>query len=260
MSATVWECRICGRRIPLRVAECFCGAKREQVVAQEKREAARSPTKIPLDVALLVVLIVLVGVAGVHYALSSDAPAPEAGRNLLSGMLATPEPLPSLVTPPVAAAPVQAPATTAPPAPLAPLPEAITPPPPPLAPLPAASPSASPTPEVDEREQKKVAALAAYSAELQRLAALSARTAEHIRAYKSGCVGQNVGTQFSNCDEIEASIRKSLAEMENGLDAADDQARRSWLEPGKLRDARARTFFGTSAWEDLRRAARQVGR
>ncbi len=261
MSSSVWQCRICGRRIPLRVDECFCGAKREQAVAQEKREADRSPTKIPLDVALLVVLVVLVGVVGIHYALRSEAPAPAGGRNLLSGMLATPEPLPSLVAPP-AVAPVQAPATTAPPAPVT-APEVTTPPATLPVTLPATlapRPTASPSPDVDEREQSKALALAAYAAELARLAAKSTQTAEHVRVYKANCSGQNVGVQISNCDEVEASIRKTLSEMESGLDAAEDQARRAWVTPGGVRDARARSYFGTRAWEELQSAARQMRR
>lgn len=262
MSSTVWQCRICGRRIPLRVGECFCGAKREQVVAQEKREADRSPTKIPLDVALLVALVVLVGVAGVHYAVRSETPAPAGGRNLLSGMLATPEPMPPVTPPPIgqAAAPVSAPPTPTP----VPMAEADPPPPPSLPPtLPPrapVSPSASPSPQVDELEQKKTAALAAYSAELERLGGTSSRMAEHTRAYQTGCVGQNVAVQYTNCGEMEAAIRKALGELEQGLDAAEELARRSWVEPGKLREARARTVFGKRDWEELQRAARQVGR
>jgi len=261
LSATVWQCRICGRRIPLRVDECFCGAKREQVVAQEKREAARSPTKIPLDVALLAVLVVLVGVFGVHYALRSEAPPPAPGGHLLSVMLATPHPMPTLSAPP-AAAPSQAPATapSAIPSPV----ESETPPPPTLAArptpvlTPSPSPSPSPSPEVDEREVSRAAALAAYSAELTRLAAKSALTTEHVRVYKTKCSGQNVGVQISNCDEVEATIRKSLAEMEGGLDAAEDQARRAWVTPGMVRDARAKSYFGTRAWDDLVSAVRQL--
>ena len=68
------------------------------------------------------------------------------------------------------------------------------------------------------------------------------------------------GQLASELGVTRSELRKALGEVEQGLDAAEEQARRSWVEPGKLREARSRTVFGKRDWDDIQRAARQVGR
>jgi hypothetical protein len=262
MSTTqsVWECRVCGRRVPRRVEECFCGARREQMLTLQQREAERSGRSIPFAVVLPLLLIGLVGAYALHVATRDDldpsgasppSPAASEPARVLRG--ATPAATPAGVANDVGPSPAR-------PAPAAlnwPSRDAApATPEPTLAPLVQAAPAASP-PDADQREQAKAAALEAYESELLRLAAPAARMMERVRVYRAECVGQHLN-KITNCGDLEVSIRRTLTDLENGLEAAEDQARRSWLEPGRLREARSRTFFGSPEWEDLLRAARQL--
>jgi hypothetical protein len=257
---SVWECRVCGRRVPRRVEECFCGARREQVLTLQQREAERSGRRIPFGVVLPLLLVGLVAAFGLLIATREDqapsnaSPTPAASEpaRILRG--ATP------------AAPPAEVASDAGPSPARPAPAVLDWPSrdsapataePTLAPPVQAAPAAPP-PDADQREQAKAAGLEAYESELRRLIALSARMMERVRVYRAECVGQRITARITNCGDLEASIRRTLTDLENGLEAAEDQARRSWVEPGQLRDARSRTFFGSSEWEDLQRAARQL--
>ncbi len=249
MSAT-WACPICGRRVPKREAECFCGAKQSQAQQREVREAERTSTRIPFDVAFLLVLLVLVGVYALH---RMTRPAEDAAAERPSESVSATSP-PTLQAP----EPVLAQSATATPPPSAPPPPAL----PPAATLepvtvatPQPAPQATPTP-VDEREQARTAALAAFEAELLRLSALAQRLDAHFGVYMSECgPDRKIANVVSNCAEIEATVKREASDIQRGLDAAEDQARRGWLNPGRVRDARSRSFFGSRRWDELQSAA-----
>jgi hypothetical protein len=260
-AAATWVCPICGRRVPKREPECFCGAKQQAAQQHHVQQARKTSTRIPLDVALLVLAIVLVGVYGLHR-LTQDLPDREAaGGKLLAAVVAPPEP-----PPPLPALPSQAPPATAEPpvqrAPPPPLPPVETPAPEPLslATPPPAAPAATPTP-FDERAQQRAAGLAAYEAALQRLASRAARLANDLGVYATQCgAGPKYSGGISNCDEVETAVARTLLEIQQGLDAAEDDARRAWLDPGQVRDARGRSLFGSRQWDDLVGAAQRIKR
>lgn len=261
--AATWLCPVCGRRVPRREAECFCGAKQAQVEQHVQREAQRTSKRIPLDVAFFVVLLVLVGVYGVDRMTRDESDVSAAAGNPLAAIVAMPEPPPPLSLP--ASPPPRAPqpselAAPAPAPPLFTLPPAPTPGAGALTAAPAPPPSPTPTP-FDERAEVRRAGLAAYEAELQRLAAAAGRLHEHMGVYRRECNdSQKFGTATSNCGEIEDTIKREVSQIHHALDAAEDQARRAWLEPGTVRSARASSFFGTREWDELERAARTFKR
>ena len=256
--AATWACPVCGRRVPRREAECFCGAKQLQVEQHLQREAQRTSKRIPFDVAFFVVLLVLVAVYSVHRLTRDEPEGLSAGAsNALAAVVATPEPLL-----PSASQPSAMPSSE----------EVRAPQPPPLPTPPAQgveaarsaapSPTPAPTPTpFDEREAARAAGLAAYEGELQRLAAAAARLQQHLGVYRRECNdSQKIGRGISNCGEIESTIKGEVSQLQQALDAAEDQARRAWLEPGKVRTARAGSFFGTREWDELEGAARAFKR
>jgi hypothetical protein len=243
--------------VPKREAECFCGAKQSQAQQREVREAERTGARIPRDVAFLVVLLVLVGVYSLHR-MTRPMEDTAAERPSESVSATPPTTLPSAV--PVAA-PV--PSATATPPPSAPPPPAL-PPPTTLAALavatPQPAPAATPTP-VDEREQVRSAALRVLEAELARLSGLAQQLDEHLRVYKQECGAERkVANAIPNCLEIEATVKREASEIQRGLDTAEDQARQGWLNPGHVRDARSRSFFGSRRWDELQGAVSNPGR
>lgn len=267
-SPTTWLCPSCGRRVPRRVERCFCGIAQKDAVQREQREVARSGAGLPRDVVGLLALVVLVGAYGI-YGLLREEPDRFAGARRLGAVLALPEtppdPLqqrraapPATPTAAPAEAPTPPPVTTQPTA--APVVETPAPHAPPAAagpqpPLPAAA-----APADDGLDPQRAAGLRAYEEELRRLASLANRLAVHNGVFRKQCVGgQRVGQSTSNCDDLEATVKKLFAEIQKGLAAAEDEARRAWLSPGSVRDAYARSFFGTPEWEALARAARDPG-
>jgi hypothetical protein len=262
-----WACPICGRRVPKREPECFCGAKQQAAEQHHQQEARKKSTRVPLDVALLVLAVVAVGVYGLRR-LTQDLAEPQApGGKLLAAVAPTPEPPPAAVAPPLPALPSQAPPTTLEPpallrAPPPPALEAVqTPAPEPprlVTPPPAPAPTATP---FDERAQVRAAGLAAYEAALGRLASIAGGVAENLMILARECAGDAPRVSaLSNCADIEAAIQRQLVQIQKGLEAADDDARRAWLDPGQLRDARARSVFGSRQWDDLVSAAQRLKR
>lgn len=259
-----WVCPVCGRRVPRREAECFCGAKQQAAEQHHRKEEQKKSTRIPPDVAFLVLLVVLIGVYALHRVTRQVSDDSSAGaRNILGPALATPEPPPPLSIPVLPSrAPQQAAAEQ----------PAFQRAPPPPVPPPAAAPSveapraATPTPAptptpFDERAQVRTAGLAAYEAALQRLAAAAARLDQHVRAYKTECGDtQKFAYAVSNCAEIESTVQREASQIQQALDAAEDQARRAWLELGQVRDARGRTVFGSRQWDETLSAARNLKR
>lgn len=261
--AATWLCSVCGRRVPRREAECFCGAKQVQVEQHVQREAQRSSKRIPLDVAFFVVLLVLVGVYGVHRLTRDESDASASAGNPSAVIVATPEPPPPLSLPPSRPRASQPSELLAPAQ--APLPLLTPPAAPPQgvdaarAAVPSPTPFPTPTP-FDEQAEVRRAGLAAYEAELQRLAAAASRLQEHMGVYRSECNDSPKYRPISNCGEIVATIKRDVSRIQQALDAAEDQARRAWLEPGKVRTARASSFFGTREWDVLESAARTFKR
>lgn len=259
-AAATWTCPVCDRRVPRREPECFCGARRERAEEQRLKQAARTTRRIPRDVAALLLGLALVGVYGIHRLTrepEEDAFA-QAAQRTLGGPFVAPEGSPAQAKEP------QRPATEAASVParaadLRPPPALASPgeppsPAPALIDRPAPSPAASPA---DEQEQKRLAGISDYEGALLKLQPLAAKLAEHVRVFRTECLGevQKLRYVVINCQEIESSIRRSAIDIELGLDSAEDVARRAWVEPGAVRDIRARSFFGTRDWDQLLRSA-----
>lgn len=260
-----WVCPVCSRRVPRREAECFCGTKQAQAEQHQQREEQKRSTRIPLDVAFIVVLLVLGGVYTLHRVTRAEPDEAPAGARNFGAIMATPEPEPALSVPAEPSrAPRRIPAAGVAPAsaPPPPLPPPATPAPGLEPPRAAASEAPYPTAApVDEQERVRAAGLAAYVAELQRLSAAAARLDARVRDHKTECgETQKFAYAVSNCAELESAVKREVAQIQSALDAAEDQARRAWLQPGTVRDARARSVFGTRQWDELLGAARNLKR
>lgn len=262
-AAATWACPVCGRRVPKRETQCFCGAAQHAAEQHHKQEAEKRSTRIPTDVALLVLALVAVGVYAVHRA-TQDELEPAPGQRLLAGLASTPEPPPTAAPPvpplpsqPAAAQPTPTPAFEhVPPPP----PQTVAPEPPRIASLPTPASVATPAP-VDERERVRAAGLAAYEAALRSLATVAGRVEANLRVYLQECGDtQKFAYSVSNCAQIEAAIRRELLQVVQGLEAAEDEARRAWLEPGQVRDARARSALGSARWDEVVSAVQKLKR
>src|SRR6185436_16870048 len=177
----------------------------------QAQQARKTSTRIPLDVALLVLAVVLVGVYALHRVTREATDSETAGGPLLGVVEKSPPPV---AAPPLPAAPAQ------PRQELADSPALQRAPPPPLPPMqtpapetarpdtpPTASPEPTPTP-FDERAQVRAAGLAAYEAALQRLAGLASQLDSHLRVHSRECgEGPKFSGGVSNCTEIEDMVR-----------------------------------------------------
>jgi hypothetical protein len=113
----------------------------------------------------------------------------------------------------------------------------------------------------DEQAETRAAGMRRYQADLESLRSSAQRLEEHVQVYRTECSdSQKVGGRVSNCGEILAAIRSRAGEIEQNLDAAEDQARRAFVLPGSVREVRAQSYFGSREWELLQRAARDLPR
>jgi hypothetical protein len=221
VSAT-WTCPACGRKVPARVPECYCGARRDQVLAATGAEQAR--TRQDRRDTLVAVSGVIAAVA-IGFALLGRGPAepPPAA-----------DPSPAVTTTPV-------PATRPPVADVAPTPTPTLFPaaarPAPAEPLPTESPSTPPTPTAVDAEREQGAQ--EYRQQMTALAQRATSLREEAENYASQCrTSQAQVVRVLGCEENRVAILNRVESAAREVEAADDAARRAWMQPGARRQAR----------------------
>jgi hypothetical protein len=114
----------------------------------------------------------------------------------------------------------------------------------------AAAPTPTPADSIDaQREQ----GLSAFEATLASLAARVSDFREKLRRYDDQCASAN--THVVGCDSARSEIASIAREVASGVEAAEEQARRSWLDPGQKRESRERHGLDDDAIRDLLKSA-----
>jgi len=234
-----WDCPICLRRVPAKVAECYCGYKRADLAGSGAGSGAGAKE---LGIALSVLLLAS---GAAVYLLQPVPPA----RPVASVTSATPKPVPT-ATPTAMSAPTTLPAAWKA--------LAIEATPSPGAPVPAttlaggASPSPTPTPgdSIDAQREK---GLSAFEATLTRLSARASDFRENLRRYDDQCA--SASTHVVGCDSARSELTALAREIASGVESAEEQARHSWVDPGQKRESRERHGLDDNAIRELLKAA-----
>jgi hypothetical protein len=226
-------CPDCRRHVPPGVEQCRCGLLLESAV----------PSRRPRWLVTSLVVVGALGLALVIDQLSSPK-APE------------PSPVLSRAPAPLPAAPAtlpSAPPPTPPPAPVAPRADpgwaAATMP----SPLPIPVPQAPPTPQ-DDMDRLKEQGRQTLATRMSTLSGQAAQLAAYLQAYETRCRGDSfVHGSAQACLGLRGDMQRMKAGITQGLESAEEDARRSWVEPGLVR--RMRESYGMdSGWDELSRA------
>ncbi len=218
-AAAYWRCPNCLRRVPDKVAECYCGRKRKPTDGPDEADQAKSAGAGPI-----LALVSLVGVgAFALWFFGRKAPAPVAPS--VSAPASHDEqrevaPRVTLVTESAMPAGFG----------VAPTPAAT-----PAAPARTPEPSASPPDGVDARREAGRLAFDVAAQNLQgRMAVLRRRIENLERTCPQG------STQITGCDGLRDELSQDAAGIREFADKAEEDARRSWVDPGFVREVRER--------------------
>lgn len=235
-----WDCPTCLRRVPAKVAECYCGGRRADP-AGSAAGSGEGANALGIGVAVLL----LAGGAAAYFLQTPTVP-PSATR------VATATPRLAASTGASASAPTvstvsaawKAFAIEATPSPSTPASVATQ--------AGAVAPSPTPTP-ADSIDAQREKGLSAFEATLTSLAARANDFREKLRRYDDQCASAN--TRVVGCDSARSEIASLAREIASGVDAAEEQARRSWVDPGRQREGRERHGLDESALRELLKSA-----
>jgi len=222
-----WRCPICLRRVPGKVTECYCGRKRQPGDGPDDAGDGRSGAGA-LWLGLLALLVVGAGA----YMAVRPAPLP-------------PSPASSRPPPVDLAPPIERSVPTGLPTPLEAPPELPGPFPQtgevsadPLSatrPTPRPTPTATPSDSVDaRREQGRLAFDVAVQNLRGRLDVLRRRLGQ----LDTSCPA--AARNVVGCDDLRREIASDAQQIQAAVEQAEEQARRSWVDPGVIRDLRER--------------------
>ncbi len=112
-----------------------------------------------------------------------------------------------------------------------------------------------------EIERKRETGTRVLEQRMQRVAALAAELVGSIQEYQAACgeSGQPLFDQPQHdCEAMVRNVGRLAVAVGRGLDEAEDEARRNWVEPGTVRRVREENGLDSSAWDDLSRRVRQL--
>jgi hypothetical protein len=256
---SVWICSNCRRRVPGQFQECRCGALRAHalgVIAPEEESAGPSIwPKIAMGLGFGAAL------AG---AWLWFVRSPEVIPKVEQAAVAQP---PATMSFPVENAnpPVQP--QIDPQAPPTPLPQArvemggqapgaefrFDP----GRPAPAEPPSTVPPTTLSEIERAKQAGRQQLAQEFSALAGNARRLIRLVGIYEGArCHGR----PDDDCAAVLAEINRVAVQVGAGMDRTEEIARKSWLDPGVVREMRAQYGLDDSIWDEIERETREYRR
>ena len=240
-----WDCPICLRRVPAKVAECYCGGRRADPVGSDAGSGERAKM---LGVGLAVLLL---AVGAAAYLLRTPAPPASAA----SVATATPRPAAS------AGASAPLPSVSTLPAAWKALAIELAP----LRPNQLLSRRSGQPWRPHPHRRRRIRstrsarrALSAFEATLTSLAARASDFREKLRRYDEQCASAN--THIVGCDSARSEIASLAREIASGVEAAEEQARRSWVDPGQKRESRERHDLDDNAIRDLLKSAAEAAK
>lgn len=240
-----WDCPICLRHVPAKVDECYCGYRHsEPSPPSPAAPASRASRALAVAGAAL-----FVTGGAVAYLLEAPTPPAAAAPATVPPRLARPLPAPSGPGPAVV--------TT--------LPEAWkalgidgTPLPAPAAEA-SASPTPSPSPTPDESlDAQRALGVAAFEAALSTLTAQAEDFRQKRSRYHDQCTRED--QQVTGCEPARASLQDIARRIAADVEAADEEARRSWVGAGQRRSLRERSGLDDNAVRELLLSVSAPGR
>jgi len=260
----LWACPACGRSVPARVVKCRCGVERVSPgtawVSATRGDPGRRRSRLSrLDVAGWTMALAGIGYLGLSW---REQPMPEPPpERPARAQAASSEGAPPPDSDPPAAAPER---------PLAP--EPVTSPPSqpwegkqsyeaatpadisaesrPAAAAPVASPTpASRRPELSETEIRREACLKRLDKVFAQFEEDARQLLDDVVEFRGSCFDTTVSA--ASCSRLHARILAGRLKLAEGVEAAEDDARRSMVEPGILRDLRRQYHFEEQQWDEL---------
>jgi len=218
-ASAYWRCPICLRRVPDKVAECYCGRTRQASDGPDEDDQPK-----PAGAAQLLALVALVGAGALAYVtIGRERPVPVASASPASSQGAQD------------AGRSFAPVVT--PHPESTMPAGWTPAPPSTQPATPRPPAASESLDDDGVDARRESGRLAYEAAAANLQGRMDQLRRRVENLDRSCSGL---TQIRGCD----SLRDDLARAADGLrevaEGAEEAARRSWVDPGFIREVRER--------------------
>jgi hypothetical protein len=237
------------------VDTCYCGTSRAAVVAQAERDRHREGGSFPsltllLEIAAIAALFYFV--LSLYRAEQAPPPAPAAAATVEPTPMVAADPA---LTPPAnegpgfaAVVPARSPSPE-------PWPE-YTPTPTPPAPSPKPRPTPSAKPERAEIDVEREAGERRLAQALARLEAEVTRLAANARQFESVCLSTRADR--GSCERVLAEMSSTGERLGQSLDSAEDDARRSWVSPGVVRDLRRRHGLEEGMVSDLTSTVRRL--
>lgn len=266
-----WTCPACRRLVPARISTCRCGAERSTVEVEEESLPSEGGRR---GVRLWEVLAGVAALAAVPLAIRHFREPPSSVTVPQLALMPTPEAPPADARPTVVFAPARPGSASPRPTPSANRhPWGLEIPPPELAPAPApdqpygrrpvrGSPRRSaPTAEPSVRSDADVARARGRLEMRGALGIVASRGRQLlslVRSYQGTCEGGN--SSAAGCQRLLAQIGTLAIQVGRALDEAEDVARRSWMQPGDVRDMRREMGLDDRFWDDVANIARQYSR
>ncbi len=242
-----WTCPLCGRSVPADVESCYCGTSRAAVEAEARRE--QEERRRERSVPWLTVLCILAAAGLVSYGTFARTAAPPRAPTAQPSAFERTPAAPAIADRGPAFEPPAAevvPATPLPYAPAGGRGVSLAPVPQPTA---SPSPAPSPTPERDEvalaREQAERRLDETYARLSREMSRLTANATE----FESVCLG--LRGEPRSCRRLFDEISSGADALGRGLEDAEEDARRSWVPPGVVRDLRRDHGLEEQDWNDL---------
>jgi hypothetical protein len=247
-----WVCPSCARRVPRNIAICRCGAGQPTAPPNfTPRASARLGMWETLGLLAACVALPLA-----IRNLRTPVEHPRAAVNLLPVASLDSSPPPAVPAPlPVRVEPTRPVSTVAFPEPQAqPWRQAPQMAQPPLTfPTPAPMPEYARTPPStrSELDVKRAVGRQQLAGVLSVVASAGRELAKRVRSYRS-CKG--------SCDHLLDGVGQLAMIVGKGIDEAEDIARRNWLDPGEVTDARKAAGLDSEYWDYIANIAREYSR
>ena len=254
--AAAWTCPSCERTVPGRVDTCYCGTDRA-IAARLEARAVRTQAGPPwaaIGALLAAGAVVALGLFGGATPPETEptqpaAASPEERAPLPQPTPPTPRPRGRRWREPPNPAPTPAPSPL-----LAAIPTR------PAEPTEKASPepTSETSPGPNSMEVRRAEGKAAFEAALNALDPEVQIVRRKLRIYEDGCRTSTDVVQPGGCGILEVEIRQILDDIDRSVASAEEEARRSWVQPGTQRDVLQNRELDSASRGRMRREIESV--
>lgn len=251
----MWICSGCRRRIPWRVIQCRCGGFRGHAMAVVEREpeargAGRG--KRLVGGGLAVAALMGLGLSRSTSEAARTASVEATARPSLQAQLPAPE-RPPVPTPAVREA---IPSQDSGSRDLA-FTDSIDLDRASRRRAPVARTTPAPEEQLSETDARRLVGLVALEQQYAAIASQAHRFVTLVKRFNATCA---VGATREDCGSLHSAIQDAAVRVGAGIEQSEEICRKSWLEPGVVRELRERYGLDDSAWDELVSLAREYNR